>query len=213
MAENVIYADLNLSESATPRVQQVSDVSGKGCGSRTRVAVLVAVLVVTVLLVVAGWLMGKYYPTASSQQQSTALSPNPEEALGCPPKWKKHGRKCYFFPPNKQKDWNASRAECTAMSADLVIIDSKDELVYLMEQSKDTYYFLGLRYSVMEQKWKWINNVEHDPALFNLIRLDQGYLCACIGYGYVSAAPCDGATIVQNMCGKAAIISEKQKDS
>uniref|UniRef100_A0A8D2LYR9 C-type lectin domain-containing protein n=1 Tax=Zonotrichia albicollis TaxID=44394 RepID=A0A8D2LYR9_ZONAL len=51
-------------------------------------------------------------------------------SAGCPPPWKKHGRKCYFFSPEREsKDWNASRAECTAMDSDLLVIDSKKELV------------------------------------------------------------------------------------
>uniref|UniRef100_A0A803W356 C-type lectin domain-containing protein n=1 Tax=Ficedula albicollis TaxID=59894 RepID=A0A803W356_FICAL len=51
-------------------------------------------------------------------------------AAGCPPPWKKHGRKCYFFSPERKKeDWNSSRAECAAMGSDLVIIESRDELV------------------------------------------------------------------------------------
>ncbi|XP_071405932.1 killer cell lectin-like receptor subfamily G member 1 [Pithys albifrons albifrons] len=204
MAQNVINADLNLPESATPRVQQVSDVSGKSCCSRPCVPVLITAIILALVIVVCRIIM--YYPTASSQQQSTALFPSPEEALGCPPQWEIHGRKCYFFnPEKKKKDWNASRAECTAMGADLVIIDNKDELVYLMEQSEDTYYFLGLRYSVMEQKWKWINNVEHDPALFKIEHINfLKYLCPEIGYGRVSAAPCGGHPKTQILCEKAA---------
>ncbi|XP_071405899.1 C-type lectin domain family 5 member A-like [Pithys albifrons albifrons] len=236
MAENIIYADLNLPESATPRVQQVSDVpgstyaelklksrdtndakghtsAGKCCGSRPRVAVLVAVLVVTILLLVlAECLVHSYYPTARSQQQSTALSPSPEEALGCPPQWKIHGKKCYFFnPKKKKKDWNASRAECTTMGADLVIIDNKDELDYLMEQSGYRYYFLGLTYSEREQKWKWMNNVEHDPALFKIKNSDyRDYHCTAIGHGDVATALCGGSRTTQNMCEKRATISESR---
>uniref|UniRef100_A0A8C3V3Y6 C-type lectin domain-containing protein n=1 Tax=Catharus ustulatus TaxID=91951 RepID=A0A8C3V3Y6_CATUS len=51
-------------------------------------------------------------------------------SAGCPPPWKKHGRKCYFFSPEqKKKDWNSSHAECAAMNSDLVIIESEEELV------------------------------------------------------------------------------------
>ena len=48
---------------------------------------------------------------------------------GCPPKWEKHGRKCYFFSPEKAKDWNTSRDECASLGSKLVIIDSTEELV------------------------------------------------------------------------------------
>lgn len=50
-------------------------------------------------------------------------------SAACTPPWKKHGRKCYFFSLKAEKDWKASCEECTAMGSDLVIIDSKEELV------------------------------------------------------------------------------------
>ncbi|XP_074396311.1 uncharacterized protein LOC106629204 [Zonotrichia albicollis] len=144
--------------------------------SRTQVSVLVVVLVPIVVALTLSWTL-PYGPTAGSQKGSTTssrtiqedtttLSHIPERAPGCPTAWKKHGRKCYFFSPESEpKDWDASRAECTAMDSDLVVIDSKEVLSYLLSQSRHNYYFLGLRHSPEEQKWKWINNVEHDPAM------------------------------------------------
>ncbi|XP_039564092.1 uncharacterized protein LOC120501623 isoform X1 [Passer montanus] len=149
MAENVIYADLNLPEPTGSRILTLPDVQGSGCTyadvkvkaqdtnatancksagksrcSRKHVTILVVIILVLVLAV---YLVITYGLTANSQQDSTTI---PEEALGCPPPWKKHGRKCYFFSPEaKSKDWNASRAECTAMGSDLVVIDSREELV------------------------------------------------------------------------------------
>ncbi|XP_054071164.1 NKG2-A/NKG2-B type II integral membrane protein-like isoform X2 [Rissa tridactyla] len=169
MSENLIYADLNLTESTRPRLQKVTDVqgstyaevkvqsldtkvpasytsSGKSCSSRTRVAVFVAVIIL--LLVLAVCLILMYRPTASSPADSKAFSNNSEDAretgthpqwssendkqkrTGCPRNWEKHGEKCYyFFQTQETKDWNASRKECTDMNSDLVVIDTKDELV------------------------------------------------------------------------------------
>ncbi|XP_053800069.1 killer cell lectin-like receptor subfamily B member 1B allele B isoform X2 [Vidua chalybeata] len=278
MAENVLYADLNLPEPTRPRNLRVPDVQGKSHGFRTRAAAVVAVLVVIILLMVIALYLtltmagsqqdsttlastsqnvstplfptsqedstklppsheeapGKsccsttrvavlvteiillllivvcqilpYGPTAGSQQDSTRTIP--EEALGCPTSWKKHGRNCYFFSPEKKpKGWEASRAECTAMGSDLVVIDSREELSYLLPQSRHNYYLLGLTYSQEEQKWKWINNVEHDPAMFSIIGHFRDYLCTVIGFGAVESAPCNGSKTVQNMCEKAATIS------
>ncbi|XP_032914377.1 uncharacterized protein LOC116995630 [Catharus ustulatus] len=104
------------------------------------------------------------FPTI--QKNSTMSPPSQGGAPGCPPAWKKHGRKCYFFSPvQKKKDWNSSRAECAALGSDLVIIESREELNYLHTQSRYGFYLLGLRYSPEEHKWKWINNVEHNPAM------------------------------------------------
>ncbi|KAJ7412459.1 hypothetical protein WISP_96260 [Willisornis vidua] len=109
MAENVINTDLDLPESATPRVQQVSDVSGKSCCSRPCVPVLVAAIILALVIVVCRIIMC------------------------CPPGWKKHARKCYFFFPVTAKDWNTSHEECIALGSDLVITDNKDELQRMMD--------------------------------------------------------------------------------
>ncbi|XP_074395243.1 killer cell lectin-like receptor subfamily B member 1B allele B isoform X1 [Zonotrichia albicollis] len=243
MAENVLYADLNLSESTRPRILTVPDDPGSGCTyaevkvkaqdtnaatkckssgksrcSRKHVAILVVIILILVLAV---YLIIKYGPTAGSQKGSTTsshtiqedpttLSHIPERAPVCPTAWRKHGRKCYFFFPEREpKDWNASRAECTAMGSQLVVIDSKEELNYLHSQSRHNYYLLGLRYSPEEQKWKWINNVEHDPAMFSLKQNFNDYHCTVIGFGEVQTAPCGGTQTTQNMCEKAATISNR----
>ncbi|KAL9854402.1 natural killer cells antigen CD94-like isoform 5-T5 [Geothlypis trichas] len=230
MAENVLYADLNLSESTRPRILTVSDVPGSGCTyaevkvkaqdtnaaanckssgkshcSRKHVAILVVIILILILAV---YLIITHGPTANSPQDSTTTIP--AEALGCPPAWKKHGRKCYFFFPEwNAKDWNGSRAECTAMGSDLVVIDSREELSYLLYQSRYQYYLLGLTYSPEEQKWKWINNVELDPAMFNMRRPYSDYDCVTIGFGEVGTAPCGGSPTTQNMCEKAATIPKR----
>nr|XP_041569783.1 killer cell lectin-like receptor subfamily B member 1B allele B isoform X3 [Taeniopygia guttata] len=227
MAENVLYADLNLPEPTRPRVLTVPDVpdssctyaevkvksqetnaaancksSGKSCCSRKHAAILVVIILILVLAV---YLIITYAPTAGSQEDSTRTTP--AEALGCPAAWKKHGRSCYFFSPEtKPRSWEASRAECTAMGSDLVVIESREELRYLFLQSRYNYYLLGLTRSEEGQKWKWINNVELDPDMFHLNGRYHDYHCTAIGYDQVHTAPCDGSDTTKNMCEKAATI-------
>lgn len=213
MSENLIYADLNLTESTRPRLQKITDVqgstyaevkvqsldanaaashtsSGKSCCSRRRVTVLVAVI--TILLVLAVCLI----------------------FICCPPSWEKKGKKCYFFSEiHEKKDWNASRKECTDMNSDLVIIDNKEELDYLTSRSRSHYYLLGLTYSKSEKKWKWINNVEHSTDMFTIGGDLTDYFCTVVGHGKVETASCGGSSTTQNMCEKAANISERQKES
>ncbi|XP_063212231.1 C-type lectin domain family 5 member A-like isoform X1 [Chroicocephalus ridibundus] len=253
MSENLIYADLNLTESTRPRLQKVTDVqgstyaevkvqsldtkvpasytsSGKSCSSRTRVAVFVAVIIL--LLVLAVCLILMYRPTASSPADSKAFSNNSEDAretgthpqwsgendkqkrTRCPQNWEKHGEKCYFFFQTQEiKDWNTSRKECTDMNSDLVVIDTKDELDYLLLRSKANYYLLGLTYSESEKKWKWINNMEHSTDMFNIEGDFTDYFCTVIGHEKVETAPCGGSSTTQNMCEKAANLLEEQKEN
>ncbi|XP_010076640.1 PREDICTED: C-type lectin domain family 5 member A, partial [Pterocles gutturalis] len=154
------------------------------------------------------------HPSASSPPDSETFSTTYEEALGCPQNWKKNGGKCYFFSQTQQKDdWNASRKECTDMNSDLVIIDNKEELHYLFSQSRGHYYLLGLTYSKKEKKWKWINNMEHSTDMFTIGGDFTDYFCTVIGHNKVETASCNGSSTTQNMCEKAANISERQKES
>ncbi|XP_014744608.1 PREDICTED: C-type lectin domain family 5 member A-like [Sturnus vulgaris] len=180
--------------------------------SRAHIAVLLVVLVLAVLALALSWTLPGG-PPANNQQDSTTTIP--EEAIGCPSPWKKHGRKCYFFSPEgKGKDWKSCRDNCTAMGSDLVIIESREELDYLHSQSQHAYYLLGLIYSPEEKKWKWINNVEHDPAMFDTGRHYSDYHCTAIGYGQVGTVPCYGSDTTQNLCEKAATVSKRhQKES
>ncbi|KAM9640850.1 C-type lectin domain family 5 member A-like isoform 2-T2 [Morphnus guianensis] len=214
MSENLIYADLNLTESTRPRLQKFTDVqgttyaevkvqsldtnaaddgytlSGKSCCSRTRVAVLVAVIILLLVLVVCLILMC------------------------CPQYWEQNGTKCYFFSPvQKIIDWNTSRKECTDNNSDLVIIDNKEELCYLFSRTRNHYYLLGLKFSKSEEKWKWINDVEHNPDMFTIGGDFTDYFCTVIGHGKVETASCNGSLTTQSMCEKAANILERQKES
>ncbi|XP_009077516.1 PREDICTED: C-type lectin domain family 5 member A-like [Acanthisitta chloris] len=199
MAENFTVTDLNLPESSRSRLQEVPGVQGNGgrkisrcksCCSRTCVALSITAIVLLLLIVVCRILMC------------------------CPPQWEKHGKKCYFFSSaKKEKGWNAFRKECTDMDSDLVIIADEKELHYLTDRSKANFYFLGLRYSESEQKWKWINNVEHSTNMFNISGQLLDYLCTAIGYGQVVRAHCDGDPVTKNMCEKVATIYERQKES
>ncbi|KAL9854399.1 uncharacterized protein GJ701_003791 isoform 2-T2 [Geothlypis trichas] len=266
MAENVLYADLNLSESTRPRILTVSDVPGSGCTyaevkvkaqdtnaaanckssgkshcSRKHVAILVVIILILILAV---YLIITHGPTANSHQHNTntpqdSKTTTPAEALDGPtanshqhntntpqdsktttlaealdgPTANSPQDSTTTIPAEalewNAKDWNGSRAECTAMGSDLVVIDSREELSYLLYQSRYQYYLLGLTYSPEEQKWKWINNVELDPAMFNMRRPYSDYDCVTIGFGEVGTAPCGGSPTTQNMCEKAATIPKR----
>ncbi|NWR65022.1 CLC5A protein, partial [Bucorvus abyssinicus] len=235
MSENLIYADLNLTESTRPRLQNATDVQGsayaevkvrplhtnsaagyttpgKTCCSRKLVAVLVAVIIL--LLISAVCLMLLYCRTAGSSLDGETSPLSYEEAPGCPQNWEESGGKCYFFSPKYDLiDWNTSRRACNDMGSDLVVIDSKEELDYLASRSRGHYYFLGLTYSKSENKWKWINNEEHRSDMFVITRHFGDYFCAVIGHGKVESASCNGSSTTKFMCEKAARISEQQKES
>ncbi|XP_061863539.1 C-type lectin domain family 5 member A-like isoform X3 [Colius striatus] len=218
MSENLIYCDLNLTEPTRPRLQKVTHVQDS-----TYTEVKVQPLDTNVT--------SYDFPTASRTSHSktnekalvtpkmvlaTETGKDPrwsgenydQDHTGCPHDWKKNGQKCYFFS-EKKYDWNASRKECQDMKSDLVIIDNKNELNYLISQSRGHYYLLGLMYSNSEEKWKWINNTEHRSELFDIKTTYSDYFCAVIGHEKIETASCNGSSTTQNMCEKATSISER----
>ncbi|XP_047935940.1 killer cell lectin-like receptor subfamily B member 1F isoform X1 [Anser cygnoides] len=267
MSENLIYADLNLTESRRSRLQKDINVQdstyaelnvqsldtsavasyasfdlgmiyrityicstvpsgqtditnfkdsrrGKNCCSRTHIGILIAVIIL--LLVLGVGLTFLYHPTTSSPQDRETLSMTYDKAQDCPQHWKRNGKKCYFFSQTaERKNWKAFHDECTGMHSELVTIDNKKELDYLISQSTNHYYLLGLQYNESKKNWEWINGREHSTDMFNITGPITGppdYFCTVVGFGEVSTAPCYESSTTKNMCEKGASISEKAEE-
>uniref|UniRef100_A0A8C3B789 C-type lectin domain-containing protein n=1 Tax=Cairina moschata TaxID=8855 RepID=A0A8C3B789_CAIMO len=250
MSENLIYANLNLTESNRSRLQKDINVqdstyaelnvqsldtsavascassvpsgqtditnfkdsrSGKNCCSRTHIGILIAVIIL--LLVLGLGLTLLYHPTTRNPQDRETFSITYDKAQDCPQNWKRNGEKCYFFSQTTEsKNWTAFYDECTGMHSELVTIDNKKELDYLISQSISDYYLLGLRYNESKKKWEWINGKEHSTDIFNITGPHDYYFCTVVGFGEVSTAPCYESSTTKNMCEKGASISEKAEE-
>ncbi|XP_056450875.1 ladderlectin-like [Gadus chalcogrammus] len=72
----------------------------------------------------------------------------------CPDGWKKFGCKCYKTSDTYQS-WNKSREFCVSHGADLVVVDSKEEMDFI---SKLYWYFwLGATDEAGEGTWRWVD--------------------------------------------------------
>ncbi|CAJ1059161.1 uncharacterized protein LOC115426795 [Xyrichtys novacula] len=75
----------------------------------------------------------------------------------CDTGWKKYGLSCYFVSTGK-KNWAASREDCKAQGADLVVINSEEEkdfLSGLVSWGENTW--IGLTDSAQEGNWMWVD--------------------------------------------------------
>nr|XP_046224287.1 CD209 antigen-like protein A [Oncorhynchus gorbuscha] len=75
----------------------------------------------------------------------------------CPEGWREFEFSCYYIT-NEKKTWTQSSEECQEFGADLVIINSKEEQVFIngLYQTKNNVW-IGLTDSVTEGTWKWVD--------------------------------------------------------
>ncbi|XP_076001468.1 C-type lectin domain family 9 member A-like [Genypterus blacodes] len=72
----------------------------------------------------------------------------------CPDGWRKFGCSCYFLF-TKHTTWGPSKEECTSKGADLVIINSKEEMMFLNNLGFPKMFWIGLISSSDGSNWTW----------------------------------------------------------
>uniref|UniRef100_A0A8C4ZUS7 C-type lectin domain-containing protein n=1 Tax=Gadus morhua TaxID=8049 RepID=A0A8C4ZUS7_GADMO len=72
----------------------------------------------------------------------------------CPGNWTKFGCKCYFIS-NEMESWNKSRELCGSVGADLVVVDSEEEMDFINIEGKS--YWFGATDEASEGLWRWVD--------------------------------------------------------
>jgi hypothetical protein len=72
----------------------------------------------------------------------------------CPGGWYKFGCKCYQVS-NALGSWNKSRELCVSHEADLVVVDSKEEMDFISGYDGDPW--LGATDEASEGMWRWVD--------------------------------------------------------
>uniref|UniRef100_A0A8C5FBJ0 C-type lectin domain-containing protein n=1 Tax=Gadus morhua TaxID=8049 RepID=A0A8C5FBJ0_GADMO len=73
----------------------------------------------------------------------------------CPGGWKKFGCKCYKIS-DTGLSWNESREFCVSRGADLVVVDSKEEMDFI-SRLYNVYFWLGATDAAGEGTWRWVD--------------------------------------------------------
>ncbi|CAL8386446.1 unnamed protein product [Gadus morhua 'NCC'] len=74
--------------------------------------------------------------------------------LDCPRGWDDFGYKCYLLS-KELGSWNKSRKLCVSNGADLVVVDSKEELDFISRYGG--YFWLGATDEASEGMWRWVD--------------------------------------------------------
>ncbi|XP_074873407.1 C-type lectin domain family 2 member B-like [Carettochelys insculpta] len=102
----------------------------------------------------------------------------------CPDGWLGYLRKCYYFS-EAEANWTDSQNNCSALGASLAVIDTKQEMDFLMRYKGHSDYWIGLRREP-DQPWKWANGIEFKNG-FSILGGEQ---CAFLIQDNIASSSC-----------------------
>ncbi|XP_069506611.1 C-type lectin domain family 2 member L-like [Ambystoma mexicanum] len=76
----------------------------------------------------------------------------PPRVESCPLDWLNNGRKCYHFS-KKQMDWEDSQIFCSSYNASLALIDTQEELDFMLDLICRKHMWVGLRHNGTQFHW------------------------------------------------------------
>ncbi|XP_074873396.1 C-type lectin domain family 2 member L-like isoform X1 [Carettochelys insculpta] len=148
----------------------------KATGHTVVVGTLVAALVILAVLA------AKSVTTSSPSSAARCPVSCPDSA--CPDGWVGYRGKCYYFS-EKEGNWSYSQSQCSALNASLAVVDSKQDLIFMLRFKVRTDPWIGL-WREPGQGWKWANGLEFN-SLF-VIRGESD--CAFLSEDTVSSSRC-----------------------
>ncbi|XP_062865244.1 CD209 antigen-like protein E [Trichomycterus rosablanca] len=170
-----IYINENKPQTGSTRIDQNKKNSGcETAGSRLYRGITVGLLLLCVLLlaiIIVLAVKNKNLTTDNNQLQTSykdlikekkqlqkekdkCVVSNLEQMWGY-----KFGSSRYYFSTGK-KDWTESRNDCKERKADLVTVNSREKLNFIMENLVCEHVWVGLSQASNEGKWTWEDNTE-----------------------------------------------------
>ncbi|XP_055648525.1 C-type lectin domain family 2 member B-like isoform X1 [Falco peregrinus] len=114
-----------------------------------------------------------------------AFQPRPRPCSRCPFDWIGYRGKCYYFL-EVQQNWTSSQDNCSALGASLAMLDSLEDLSFVMRYKGISEHWIGLSREDKEQPWKWVNR----SRLSHPFQVRGGGLCAYLNDSGLSSSRC-----------------------
>ncbi|KAM7079762.1 LOW QUALITY PROTEIN: C-type lectin domain family 2 member B-like [Ciconia maguari] len=114
-----------------------------------------------------------------------AFQPRPQPCFRCPFDWIGYRGKCYYFS-EAEGNWTSSQDNCSALGASLAMLDSVEDLSFVMRYKGISEHWIGLSREDEEQPWKWVNH----SRLSHLFRIHSSGLCAYLNDSGLSSSRC-----------------------
>ncbi|XP_078090801.1 CD209 antigen-like protein C isoform X2 [Mustelus asterias] len=109
--------------------------------------------------------LGLIEKTRSLNELHAAISQLKESMpnLQCPVQWTPFKQNLYYFSSRKST-WKEARKFCQLMDADLAVINSTEEQMYIRWNSFHDHW-IGLNDIDEERKWQWVDGTDYDSNL------------------------------------------------
>ncbi|XP_069506616.1 C-type lectin domain family 2 member L-like isoform X2 [Ambystoma mexicanum] len=128
----------------------------------------VGLIIVTVLLV----------------KRSPPEVPTPPCVEPCPMDWLYNGRKCYHFS-KEEAEWEDSQGICSSSNASLALIDTQEELDFMLDLICRKHMWIGLRHNGTQ--FHWVNGTACNSTVCAIT--DEGE-CVYIGSNALRVSGC-----------------------
>uniref|UniRef100_A0A8C3RIV1 C-type lectin domain-containing protein n=1 Tax=Chelydra serpentina TaxID=8475 RepID=A0A8C3RIV1_CHESE len=127
----------------------------------------------------------RFYPDVALSISVQVLKARPQFRAWCPDDWLGYQGKCYYFS-EAEGNWNNSQTHCSVLGASLAVIDSEQDLTFMMRYKGISEHWIGLWREQGGQSWKWVNGSDFNSSF--LIR--GGGDCAYLNDNSVSSSRC-----------------------
>ncbi|NXG73077.1 CLC2E protein, partial [Baryphthengus martii] len=115
-----------------------------------------------------------------------AFQPRPQPCFRCPFDWIGYRGKCYYFS-EAEGNWTSSQDNCSALDASLALLDSVEDLSFVMRYKGILEPWIGLLREDEEQSWKWVNH----SRFSHLFQIHGSGLCAHLNHNGLSSSHCN----------------------
>ncbi|XP_042304684.1 C-type lectin domain family 2 member B-like isoform X2 [Sceloporus undulatus] len=146
-----------------------------------------AIYILIWCIAVGSVILNLIFFTALSVRQCD-ISPTPLPLLPgdpCPDGWIGFQRKCYYFSA-AERNWTSSSLHCSSHNASLAVIDSQEEMGFLLRHKSPPDHWIGLRRDNPLQPWRWINGtISHE-----WFTIYGGGRCAYMNHEVIASSSC-----------------------
>uniref|UniRef100_A0A8C4VXW1 C-type lectin domain-containing protein n=1 Tax=Gopherus evgoodei TaxID=1825980 RepID=A0A8C4VXW1_9SAUR len=125
------------------------------------------------------------YPYVALSISVLVLKAQPQFMAWCPDGWIGYRGKCYYFS-EAENNWNNSQRHCFELGASLAVIDSDQDLAFMMRYKGISEHWIGLWKEQARQTWKWVNGSDFNSSF----PMGGGGDCAYLNDKGVSSSRC-----------------------